>query len=91
MAKSSQKKQTQKYLWVTIADNMTWNTHSEQTAAKENKKLGFLKRNLKINNSDIKIGTYNTLVRPTLEYCSMVWDPHTARDGPMLGCQIGEE
>ena len=23
-----------KYLWVTIAENMTWNTHIEQTAAK---------------------------------------------------------
>ena len=38
-----------KYLWVTIGDNMTWNTHIEQIAAKGNIKVGFLKRNLKIN------------------------------------------
>ena len=44
-----------------------------------NKKLGFLKRNLKINNPDIKSCAYKTLVRPTLEYCSTVWDPHTAK------------
>ena len=38
--------------------------------------LGFLKRTLKINNPVIK---HKTLVRPTLEYCSMVWDPYTAK------------
>ena len=54
-----------KYLWVTIADNMMWNTHIEHTATKGNKKLCFLKRNLKINNPDIKCHAYKTLVRPT--------------------------
>ena len=54
---------------------MTWNTHIEQTAAKGNKKLG----NLKINNTDIKSHTYKSLVRPTPKYCSMVYDPHTAK------------
>ena len=49
-----------KYLRVTIADNMMWNTHIEQTAAKGNKKLGFLKRNLKINSPDIKTCAYKT-------------------------------
>ncbi len=29
---------------------------------------------------DIKHIAYNTLVRPTLEYCSTVWDPHTRRN-----------
>ena len=59
---------------------MTWNTHFEQNAAKGNKKFGFLfKRNLKIFNPDIKSCAYKTLVRPTLEYCNTVWDPHTAK------------
>ena len=30
-----------KYLRVTIADNMMWNSHIEQTAAKGNKRLAF--------------------------------------------------
>ena len=51
----------------------------KKTAAKENKKLGFLMKNLKIYNLDIKSHSYKTLVRPTLEYCSMVWDTHTAK------------
>ncbi len=29
---------------------------------------------------DIKQIAYNTLVRPALEYCSTVWDPHTHRN-----------
>ena len=70
---------TTKYLGVTISDNMTWNTYIEPTAAKINKKPGFLKRNFKINNQDIKSCAYKTVVRRTLEYCSMVWDPHTAK------------
>ena len=53
-----------KYLGVTIADNMTWNTHIKQSAAKGNKKLGFLKRNLNINNPDIKSHAYKTMVNP---------------------------
>ena len=48
---------------VTIADNVTWNTHIKQTAANGNKKLGLLKRNLKINNPDIKSRNYKTVVR----------------------------
>ena len=50
----------------------------EQIAARGNKKLGFLKRNLTINHPDIKTHAYKTLVTPTLEYCSMTRDPHIA-------------
>ena len=35
-----------KYLGVTISNDMTWNNHIDSTAAKANKKLGFLKRNI---------------------------------------------
>ena len=40
-----------KYHRVPIADNMMWNTYIDETVANGKKKLGFLKRNLKINNS----------------------------------------
>ncbi len=41
---------------------------------------GFLRRNLHNCTPDIKHIAYNTLVRPTLEYCSTVWDPYTRRN-----------
>ena len=69
---------------------MKWNTHIEQTVVKGNKKLGFLKRNSKINNRDITSCAYNTLVRPTLEYCRTVRDPHRAKTAfqiEMVQCQ----
>ncbi len=39
--------------------------------------IKFLRRNLHGCTRDIKHIAYNTLVRPTLEYCSAVWNPHT--------------
>ena len=44
---------------------------------KANSVLGFLRRNLRINNVDTKSSAYITLVRPHLEYCASIWSPHT--------------
>ena len=65
-----------KYLGVTISENMMWGKHIDNTAAKANKKLGFLKRNLKVKDSSLKEKAYKAIVRPTVEYCATVWDPH---------------
>ncbi|XP_072028208.1 uncharacterized protein [Amphiura filiformis] len=46
--------------------------------AKGNRLLGFIKRNLHGCTEDINDLAYRPLVRPTLEYCAAVWDPHTA-------------
>ena len=48
----------------------------ENTAAKANKKLGFLKRNIKMKDNTLREKAYKSIVRPTLEYCATVWDPH---------------
>ena len=36
-----------------------------------------LGRNVRVSDQNIKAAAYKTLVRPHLEYCSSVWDPHT--------------
>ena len=41
-----------------------------------NSMLGFLKRNLEISSQDTKTAAYYTLVRPNLECCASVWNPH---------------
>ena len=69
-----------KYLGITISDNLSWIPHIDSVSKKANQTLGFLKRNLKVHNKDLKPTAYTTLVRPQLEYASTVWSPHKATD-----------
>ena len=66
-----------KYLGITLQSNLKWNKHINSITNKANQSLGFLKRNLKIKSSAVKSHAYKAFVRPTLEYASAVWDPHT--------------
>jgi hypothetical protein len=70
------------YLGVEIDNKLTWSTHIKNTVKKANKVLGFLRRNFWFCTAEVKICTYNMLVRPILEYASIVWDPHTHTKAP---------
>ncbi len=72
--------QTHKYLGVHLSTNLKFNTHIDAICSKANRSLGFLRGNLHGCTRDMKHIAHNTLVRPTLEYCSAVWDPHTRRN-----------
>jgi hypothetical protein len=65
-----------KYIVCTISADLKWNDHIRNICNKANKTIGFLKRYLNINNSKIKETAYKSLVRPTVEYASSVWDPY---------------
>ena len=65
-----------KYLGVTLQSKLNWTEHISNIRAKSCKTLGFLRRNLQGCRSDIKATAYSTMVRPTLEYASTVWDPY---------------
>ena len=52
-----------KYLGVTIADDLLWSPHIDITTKKANQTLGFLKRNIRVHNKDLKLFAYKTLVR----------------------------
>ena len=73
-----------KYLGVTITDNLTWTNHIKNVAAKGSRTVGFLRRNFKDCTTKVKAATYTTMVRPTLEYASTVWDPHEEQDKKLL-------
>ena len=64
-----------KYLGVTISDDPSWSTHIDNITRSANQTLGFLKRNIRVHNKDLKSIAYKTLVRPQLEYASTVWSP----------------
>ena len=61
-----------------MSNTLSFNAHIDSITNKANRTLGFLRRNLHNCTPDIKHVAYNTLVRPTLEYCSAVWDPYTS-------------
>ena len=66
-----------KYLGLTITSDLNWNKHINNITARANQSLGFVKRNVKTRSRDIKTKVYKALVRPRLEYCSTLWDPHS--------------
>jgi hypothetical protein len=65
-----------KYLGVTLASDLNWNKHVEAITLKANRTLHFVMRNCKGMDAQAKSLAYQSLVRPTVEYSSMVWDPH---------------
>ena len=54
-------------------------THIDCVVNNANRALGYIRKNIKCQNTDVRESAYNTLVRPQLhvEYASAVWDPHT--------------
>ena len=48
--------------------------------AKASKALGFLRGNLSERTTHVKSAAYTSLVRPTLEYSSAVWDLSSTED-----------
>ena len=61
-----------------LSSNMTWNSHIDHTIKNANNILGFLHRNLGINNSDTKKASYRNIVRSNLGYCASTLSPYTA-------------
>ena len=67
-----------KYLGVNIHNKLSWNTHINQVVKKANNTRAFLQRNIYQCPRKTKELCYKTLVRPQMEYASIIWDPHTA-------------
>ena len=71
---------TAKYLGITISkDELHGDTRINNITSKANKSIGFLRRNLPIQNTETKILAYKSTVRSNLEYCASVWSPHTEK------------
>lgn len=64
-----------KYLGVNISHDLTWANHVNQITNSANRVLGYIRRNLTLAPSSVKLLAYNTLVRPKLEYASAIYDP----------------
>ena len=69
-----------RYLGVDIANDLSWKPHITRITNNANKSLGFLRRNLKAKNPELRELTYKAIVRPQLEYAAPVWDPYIQED-----------
>ena len=64
-----------KYLGVIIDSKLNWKKQYDSISRKCNSSLAFLRRNLGSAATHIKVQCYTTVVRPSAEYASQVWDP----------------
>ena len=66
-----------KYLGATISSDLSWNQHVDNTVKKATNSLNLIRRNIWDCPPRVKEQCYKTLVCPTMEYASCVWDPYT--------------
>ena len=69
-----------KYLGIYIASKLAFNAHVDAIVKKANSTHAFLARNIPLCCRKVKQMAYTTYIRPTVEYASPVWDPHTKRN-----------
>ena len=68
-----------KYLGVTLTSSLSWTTHISSVCAKSRRLLGLLYRRFyTFSDSPSLLKLYSSLIRPHLEYCSFLWDPHSS-------------
>ena len=72
--------QNNPYLGLQISDDLKWTAYITNVTKKANSTLGFLRRNLKYCPKDCKKTACISLVRSTMEYGAIVWDPYTIVD-----------
>ena len=65
------------YLGLNISDDLTWNFHINSMCKKASSTLGFIRRNLQRCPKETRLSAYVSLVRSTLEYGAVKWDPFT--------------
>ena len=65
-----------KYLGVILQRKLSWKPNVSHVVAKANSNRYILHHNLSTCSGDVKLKSYKTYVRRTVEYASTVWDPN---------------
>ena len=70
-----------KYLGVQLTPDLSWSPHVSDICKKARRLIGLLYRRFyKNTDTSTLLHLFKTFVRPHLEYCSTVWDPHLLGD-----------
>ena len=74
----------EKDLGVTMNANMKVSEQCRIAASNCNQVLGMIRRNITYKEKSLIVPLYKAIVRPHLEYCKQVWNPHLRKDIDML-------
>ena len=77
---SLEKTTSERDLGVTLNKKLKWNDHIENAVLKANNALGMLRKTFKYWSCKSFKQLYVAFVRPHLEYCSAIWNPHLKKD-----------
>ena len=84
MASGKEEKNAQgrqeKDIGVTFDDGMKFNVHISNIVKKANQIVGLIRRTFEFMDKDMFLILYKTLVRPVLEYATVIWSPHLKKD-----------
>ena len=72
------------YIGIEISADLKWSTHITGLGKKAGSTLSFLRRNLRNCPQECQHLAYIVLVRSTLEYGAVVWDPYLKQDTKKL-------
>ena len=64
------------YLGVQISSDLTWAAHIDALCSKAKRQIGTLHRHFHTASPRVLTQLYKSLVLPTVDYCSSLWDPH---------------
>jgi ribonucleases P/MRP protein subunit RPP40 len=67
-------------LGVLFNKDLKFSSQCIKVAKKANKILGLIYRNFENKNKKIMLSLYKSLVRPHLDYCVQIWNPHLEKD-----------
>ena len=64
-----------------FSNNLSFNSHIQNVTTSASRSLGFLKRNIRSKNPELRELVYKSLVSPLVEYSSSVWSTYTILPG----------
>ena len=70
----------EKDLGIWIHKSLKTSTQCAAAVKKANRVLGMIKRNFAYKSRTVILKLYKSLVRPHLDYCMQVWNPHLIKD-----------
>jgi len=75
---------SEKDLGVVFTNDLKVSSHCKECYCKANRMLGLISRTIVYKHPSVLLNLYKSLVRPHLDYCSSVWNPHFKKDKELL-------